>query len=149
MATVHRHLSASATHVFDVLTDPETYPEWLVGAQAIRNVTDGWPAVGSAFDHRVGWGPLQIPDRTTVRRIVRPRLLELQVRARPLIEAVATFELSDDDDGCTIIIDESPSGVFKFASPLFDPLIRARNRRSLDRLAEVVERAPRPAATTS
>lgn len=148
MASVHRHLSASATEVFEVLTDPETYPRWLVGAQAIRNVTDGWPAVGSAFDHRVGWGPLQIPDRTTVRRIVRPRLLELQVRARPLIEAVATFELSDDDDGCTLTISEEPWGPFRFGAFLFDPMIRARNRRSLERLAEVVESAPRPAAAT-
>ena len=148
MATVHRHLAASATEVFEVLTDPETYPQWLVGARVIRNVTDGWPAVGSAFDHRVGWGPLQIPDRTTVRRIVRPRLLELQVRARPLIEAVATFEIKDDGAGCIVTIDESPTGVFKIAHPLFDPMIRARNRRSLDQLAELVEHVPSAAAAT-
>ena len=85
MTSVERRLPASATEVFDIFVNPETYPLSL-GAQAIRNVTDGWPAVGSAFDHRVGWGPLQIPDRTTVRRVVRPRILELQVRARPLIE---------------------------------------------------------------
>jgi uncharacterized protein YndB with AHSA1/START domain len=149
VTTVQRHLPASATEVFEVLVDPETYPKWLLGAQAIRNVTEGWPAVGSAFDHRVGWGPLQIPDRTTVRRIVRPCLLELQVRVRPLIEAVATFELADDGDGCLVTISEEPCGPFKLGSVLFDPLIRLRNRRSLQRLAELVEQASQPVAATS
>ena len=40
--------------VFAVLSDPETYPEWLAGAQHIRHVDDDFPAEGSAFDHEVG-----------------------------------------------------------------------------------------------
>ena len=147
MAVTQRHLDASADEVFAVLGDPTTYPQWLIGAQEIRNVTPDWPAVGSAFDHRVGWGPLQIPDRTSVRRIVPSRLLELQVRARPLIEAVATFTITDDAPGCVVAVDESPSGIFTCARPLLDPLIAVRNRRSLDRLATVVERAARRPAT--
>ena len=71
------------------------------------------------------------------------------MRARPLIEGVATFELADDGAGCLVTISEEPWGPFKLGSFLFDPLIRLRNRRSLERLAELVEQASQPVAATS
>ena len=34
---VHAELPAPPDEVFEVLADPETYPEWLIGAQRIRH----------------------------------------------------------------------------------------------------------------
>ena len=55
--------------VFDVLVDPATYPHWLVGAHQVVDIDDRWPATGSQFAHRIGFGPLQLPGSTTIRRI--------------------------------------------------------------------------------
>ena len=44
-------------------------------------------------------------------------------------------------------ISEQPWGPFELGSFLFDPLIRLRNRSSLDRLAELVEQASQPVET--
>ena len=59
-------MGAGTDAAFAVLIDPETYPRWLIGATAIRDIDDDWPAPGSKFHHVVGVGPLQIPDDTEV-----------------------------------------------------------------------------------
>ena len=127
--------------LFAVLTDPTTYPRWLVGAKRIREVSADWPAEGSDFKHVVGFGPLAIPDRTSVLRIVTDEQLELLVRARPLVEATVRFDLELSPVGCLLRMTETPRGVYKIVSPIARPLIDARNRRSLRRLAAVVSGA--------
>lgn len=145
MATSVRDIAAPVEAVFDVLVTPETYPDWLVGAQDIRGVDDGWPAVGTRFHHRVGLGgPLTVADNTKVLRIDRPSLLELEVRARPLGRGKATFQLSPSPTGgaagCRLQIDEVPIGTLSPLHPALAPLIRARNEKSLEQLAELVEK---------
>ena len=131
---------APREQVFAVLVDPETYPKWLVGAKEIRAVDDDWPAPGSRFHHRFGLiGPLTIPDSTKVIEIDRPRLLSLEVRARPLGRGRATFTLDDvetgDDRPCTkIAIDEVPLGSMAAATPVLEPFIKSRNVASLNAL---------------
>ena len=49
------------SRVFAVLADPTTYPDWLVGAQAIRDVDPAWPAPGAKFSHRIGSRLRHIP----------------------------------------------------------------------------------------
>ncbi len=138
MTVTEQTFDVSCVQLFAVLSEPETYPRWLVGAKNIREVRDGWPAVGSSFKHVVGFGPLVIPDRTTVREIDAPRVLELLVRARPLLEAVVRFELTDLATGCHLRMTETPVGIYRFITPIAQPLIRARNERSLHRLQDVV-----------
>ena len=132
--------------VFGVLVEPETYPQWLIGAEAIRSVDDGWPAVGSRFHHRVGLGPFTVPDSTTVLEVDAPELLALLVRARPFVSAVARFEVHPTDDHqCIVTLEEEPTlrTLGNLVRPVLDPLVHVRNHRSLRRLARVVAARPR------
>ncbi|MGZ8819000.1 MAG: SRPBCC family protein [Mycobacterium sp.] len=140
LATVtEKAFVVTATELFAVLVDPDTYPKWLVGTKNIREVSSDWPAPGSYFKHTVGFGPIAIPDRTTVRDVETPRMLTLFVRARPVVEAVVQFDVTSKGDTCTLRMTETPVGVFKVVAPLTRPLIGARNERSLQRLADFVD----------
>ncbi|MCB1026769.1 MAG: SRPBCC family protein, partial [Microthrixaceae bacterium] len=58
--------------VFDTISDPGTYPRWLVGCRTIRSIDDHWPSEGSRFHHRVGLiGPLTVPDSSEVLEVER------------------------------------------------------------------------------
>jgi uncharacterized protein YndB with AHSA1/START domain len=139
MATTEQTFDVSVSDLFATLANPDTYPHWLVGAKRIRSVSDDWPQPKSFFEHVVGFGPAVIPDRTTVRAIDPPHMLEMLVRARPLLEAVVRFEVRGSATGCTLVMRETPAGVYKAISSVAQPLIRARNERSLRRLQEYVE----------
>ena len=141
--TVTEHtFGIPAPRLFEMISDPDTYPRWLVGTKHIREVSPSWPRPGSYFKHTVGFGPLAIPDRTTLRDIERPHMLELLVRARPAIEAVVRFEIEPMGIGSKLRMQETPVGVHKLISPLAQPLIRARNERSLRRLDEYIGSLP-------
>jgi hypothetical protein len=136
MAFTCREIPVPVSDVFRVVVDPETYPTWLIGATSIRSVDDRWPEPGSAFHHRIGLGPMSIPDRSTVIAIVTDELLVLSVRVRPFITAVVTFRLVGDDQRCVITMEEEPALRFvgNVVRPVMDPLVHVRNHRSLRRL---------------
>jgi uncharacterized protein YndB with AHSA1/START domain len=140
MAYVCRELAARPADVFAVLVDPDTYPRWLVGAADIRDVDPTWPAVGSRFHHRVGVGPLTIPDDSEVLAIEDGTCLRLRVRARPVIAAVVTFHVVGDGHTCVLTMEEEPAKhvIGNLVRPLMDPLIHVRNHRSLRRLAALL-----------
>ncbi len=149
MAMASIEIRGSASQVYAVLIDPETYPHWLVGAERIRDVDDNWPAIGSKFHHRVGIGPLTIPDSTKVLATEPERRLVLAARARPFFSAIVTFTLVSDGTRCATFFHEIPAQPFvaKLARPVLDPATHVRNQRSLERLAEHVHaRHPSPAA---
>jgi uncharacterized protein YndB with AHSA1/START domain len=139
MTVTERHFDVEPNALFAFLVEPETYPAWLVGTKRIRTVGSTWPQPGSSFKHLVGFGPVAIADTTTSRAITAPALLELFVRARPLIEAVVRFEVTPTPDGCQLRMTETPAGAYKLVSPVLQPLIRARNERSLTRLGQLIE----------
>ena len=141
MTVNERRVAAPTTRVSAVLADPTTYPAWLVGAKRIRHVDDAWPAPGASFEHEVGAGPLEVHDRTEVREWRSGRELRLLVRARPVLVADVRFEIEPADGGTLIRMTETPCGTYKLLSWAISPLVHARNGRSLDRLAELVERA--------
>ena len=132
--------------VFNAISDPTTYPEWLIGAKEIREVERTWPARGARFFHRVGLiGPLTVADSTSVVDIDPPSRLTLEVRARPIGRGRATFRLSettsDEHPGvaCTLIeLEEEPLGHLRWAQPVLTPLTAARNKRSLQRLRDLL-----------
>jgi uncharacterized protein YndB with AHSA1/START domain len=101
-----RQITASPEQAFAVLVDPTTYPRWLIGATAIRDVDETWPSRGSAFHHVVGWGRIRIADSTEVLDIEYGALLRLNVRARPWISAIATFRMFGGDDSCVVTLEE-------------------------------------------
>ena len=109
MARSERRFIASADVVYSIVVDAARYPRWLVGARRVRVRDPSWPRAGSSFDHRVGAGPVEVHDATTVTKNVPGRILELNVRARPFLEAIVRFEVRPDGEGCRLTMDEVPS----------------------------------------
>jgi uncharacterized protein YndB with AHSA1/START domain len=137
---VCREFDAAPADVFAVLIDPDSYPDWLVGAKSIRGVDASWPEPGSRFHHRVGVGALTISDCTEILAVEPGSMLQLRVRARPLIAAVVTFRVIGDRERCVVVMEEEPArrAIGNLVRPVMDPLIHVRNHRSLHRLGEFV-----------
>lgn len=146
--------------VFDVLTDPSTYPEWLVGAQHIRWVDPDWPRPGATFHHRIGCDPLSVPGSTTLRSSAPPDSVVLSAGMGPFGEATVRFRLRTVDDGTEVEFAEEPSGglarlAYRLGRPAVALALWGRNGVSLAGLSRVVlgrveERGPAatgPAAT--
>lgn len=141
MAHVCRHFDAAPEDVFAVITDPRTYPDWLIGALKIRDVDANWPSPGSSFHHVVGVPPLVMADDTTVMDIEPNRSLVLHVKARPFVSGRVTFRITGDgDDGCVLSLEEEPEvrTIGNLVRPLMDPLTHIRNQRSLERMEPLV-----------
>src|SRR3712207_9033137 len=73
--------------VFAVLSDPESYGYWVVGAADIRDADPGWPAPGTKFHHTQGIRGVGLKDTTSAVEVDPPRRIVLEVRARPLLIA--------------------------------------------------------------
>lgn len=128
--------------VFAVLADPRSFARWVVGSRAVRRADRHWPARGSAFDHRVGIGPLTLADHTEVLDVEPPRRLRLLVKARPLTRANVLLRIAPRGDaGSRVSMDEGPADLrtVLFMNPLSDPLLRLRNAESLKRLKALAE----------
>jgi len=135
-AEVRVTVPAPPEAVFAVLSDPETYPEWLAGAQHIRRVDDDFPSEGAAFDHEVGPSEsVTIADNSEVRSADAPNHLVLDVHAGPL-RGIVEFELERIADGTLVTFRERVTGTLAAAMPLLRGPIFLRNRVSLDRLRE-------------
>jgi uncharacterized protein YndB with AHSA1/START domain len=136
-------IEASPDAVFAVLTDPATYPDWLVGAQHIRSVDDDWPAVGSKFHHAIGVGPAAVPGSTSVRRCSPDEELVLAAGMGPLGEAAVRFVLTATADGTLVRFTELPVKgparlAWRVARPFVSAALWGRNAVSLASLARVV-----------
>ncbi|MFI7585552.1 SRPBCC family protein [Spongisporangium articulatum] len=142
MKALTRHVDVSAQQVFDVLSDGWLYPMWVVGASRMREVDDGWPAVGTRLHHSVGAWPLLLDDTTEVLESHRPRLLKLKARAWPFGEAHVILEIQDDGRGGSVITmqEDAVSGPGTLVpQPLRQLGIVPRNEEALDRLAYLLE----------
>ena len=142
MARTERLIPASPERVFAVLADPESYGYWVVGSDTIRDADPGWPAPGSRFHHRVGWGPLKVSDDTEVVSVDAPNCLELQARARPLGTARILLRLERRGGGTLVTMIEDPGDPLTWLvfNPLTHLLVRYRNAESLRRLDELATR---------
>jgi uncharacterized protein YndB with AHSA1/START domain len=145
MAYAEELVPADRSTVWAALVDPRTYPEWLAGCKDIRGVDEAWPAVGSAFHHRVGAGPVTLDDRTSIVDIQHERRLVLRIRATFAIQAVVTFELREAPGGTIVTFEEEPAHrlIGNVVRPVLDPLTHVRNKASLRRLATLLA-APAP-----
>lgn len=142
MAFNSREIAVPASTAWAAIIDPTTYEDWLVGAREIRDLDEGWPAPGARFHHRVGFGPVQVPDNTEVLAVEPGVMLRLKVRARPFLSAEATFRVVGDDERCVVTLQEVPAmgWLTPFVRPVMDPSIHLRNHRSLRNLARTLER---------
>lgn len=132
---------ADRSEVFDVVSDPGTYPAWLVGAEKMRDVDDDFPRPGSTFEHSVGAGPITIDDESESMAVEPDSKLVLRVHAGPF-HAIVELDLTDGPDhGTDVCLSERPVGWFAPLTPLLRPTLQARNSASLAKLRDLVAAA--------
>jgi uncharacterized protein YndB with AHSA1/START domain len=134
-----REMAADPSAVYEVIADPTTYPEWLVGAQRIRAVDPRFPKPGTEFEHSVG--PAQavtVDDATEATGADPPHRLDLHVRAG-IFHADVRLLVDPAGTGTEVRFLERPTGPWVTITPLLRPVLRARNAESLRRLSGYVE----------
>jgi NAD(P)-dependent dehydrogenase (short-subunit alcohol dehydrogenase family)/uncharacterized protein YndB with AHSA1/START domain len=139
------HIEAAPEDVFAVLSNPERYPEWVVGAAGVRDHDENFPEVGSRFHHKVGTWPLSLKDHTEVLEIDPPHRIVLQAKARPLGTATIELGLAESTGGTELTMDERPGDRLTSlvaGNPIADTALRVRNAEALARLKRLVEGTP-------
>jgi uncharacterized protein YndB with AHSA1/START domain len=141
MAVNEIDVAAPPQAVWDVLADPHAYAEWVLGTKRIRDADAGFPAAGTRLYHTVGAGPLTLSDSTAVVESEPPARLVLDARLGPLGSARVVITLHERDPGTHVVLREQAGrGASRVLWPAGDLVLRGRNRWSLERLKEIVER---------
>jgi len=135
-------VDAPPERVFEVLSDPFSYADWVVGTTRIRAADDAWPERGTRLHHTVGFPPLGTSDHTEVVDVRPPEHLVLDAVARPFGRARVELSLEPEGLGTRLIIVEDPSGWTAplRLSPVVHLAIRLRNSETLRRLKAIAER---------
>src|SRR5438309_5851820 len=92
--------------VFAVLSNPRSFARWVVGSKFVRSADPDWPAVGTVFDHTVGFGPIVLSDHSEVVECEPPHLLRLLVKARPFSRAYVTLRMHPLAGGALVSMEE-------------------------------------------
>ncbi|HEU5104742.1 MAG TPA: SDR family NAD(P)-dependent oxidoreductase [Solirubrobacterales bacterium] len=145
MARNRVHIDATPEEVFAVLSDPQRYPDWVVGAAGIRDEDAEFPAVGSRFHHKVGSWPVGLKDHTEVTAVEPPHRIVLKAKARPLGTATIAIDLHESAGGTEVEMEEVPGDRLTSllaGNPIADTVLRVRNAEALARLKRVVEGTP-------
>jgi NAD(P)-dependent dehydrogenase (short-subunit alcohol dehydrogenase family)/uncharacterized protein YndB with AHSA1/START domain len=145
MARNRVHIHASPQDVFAVLSDPDRYPDWVVGAAGMRDADEDFPAVGTRLHHKVGSWPVGLNDHTEVLEVDPPRRIALKAKARPLGTATIAIDLVESASGTELTMEEVPGDRLTSllaGNPLADTALRIRNAEALDRLRRLVEGVP-------
>jgi Polyketide cyclase / dehydrase and lipid transport len=139
-----RVVTATPATVWEVLSDGWLFPLWVVGASRMREVDDGWPAVGAKIHHSVGVWPLLLDDETEVVDCTPGVHLALNAKGRPYGEALVRLTLEPVGADTRIVIQEDVVRGPGALTPTVvrRPLLDWRNSESLRRLAYIVERRP-------
>lgn len=142
MAENEIEIRATPENVFRIFVDPRAYGSWVVGPDAVVDVSDDWPRVGSCFTHETTLGPLRVRDVTEIERIEVPRIMTLRANIRPIgLVARIVLELSESEAGTCVRLVEYPiAGAWRSTwNPVLDRLLWARNTAALQRLRVIVE----------
>ena len=141
MSTTSRPISATPQQVWSVLSDGWLYALWVVGAARMRDVDDGWPAVGTRLHHSVGTWPLLIDDTTEVLEVEPHERILLLARGWPAGQAHVEITLRPrGTDTVVTIVEQATSGPGALIpKAIQDPQLHVRNIEALRRLAFVVE----------
>jgi uncharacterized protein YndB with AHSA1/START domain len=141
-ARVRLLVDAPPAQVWEVLADGDAYGDWVVGARPVRQVDADWPAVGASLAYSVGVGPLELRDRTTVRRCEPQHLLDLDVSV-PGGSVRVVLRLQAQGSRTLVELDEHPSGglLGLLHSPVGSAAFAARGALMLRRLRDLIEHA--------
>jgi uncharacterized protein YndB with AHSA1/START domain len=133
-------VDAPPAAVWDVLADPPSYEEWVVGNKEVRDHDPDWPAPGSEFRHKVGFGPFFVKDRSVSLEAQPSRRLVMNVRALPVGHGIVTFEIQEQGSGALVrMAEQGAGGPANLVWPVFDPLVKLRNAETLRRLKRLAE----------
>jgi hypothetical protein len=136
-----RMMSCTPQDVFDVLSDGWSYATWVVGAARIRDVDEGWPAVGTKIHHSVGLWPMLISDNTEVEHVDAPHQLRLKVRLWPTGSGLVTLTCTPANGQTEVVMEEQlvsgPASLLP--KPAQDAMLHPRNVEALRRLAYLAE----------
>ncbi|WP_327420479.1 SRPBCC family protein [Streptomyces sp. NBC_01230] len=144
MAVRHQLILRKPGVVWSLFEDETRYGDWVVGTHKTGPGEGRWPELGSSIHYTVRLGPKEFQGHTTVRRIDRPGVLELEADNGPLGTARIAFDIRSWGDNTLVIVDEhplrGPGGAFHNAA--LDAVLQIRHRTMLGRLARVVEDMP-------
>jgi len=141
MATARTFIHAAPEDIFNVLSNAGTYEHWVVGCQEVRSSDAEFPEPGSAFEHRIGIGPMRIQDITTVVESTPPRRLVLRTKAWPLGETVVELRLDRLRGGTRVEMRQQPAAgpIARLDNPLQQFFTSLRDRECLRRLRRLAE----------
>lgn len=150
MSVTKRHMDRTPEQIFAVLSDPDSYAHWVVGAAETRQVDGPWPDEGSTFHHTQGLPKVGIKDTTSVLDADPPRRLKLCVRIRPFMVGTVEMLLEPNGSGTEVTMIETPvGGLLKpIHNPLFDAGLHVRNVEGLRRLENLAGQPRYAAAST-
>lgn len=134
-------INAEIGKVFDLLADPWSYADWVVGSDRIREADANWPEVGAEFKHVVGVWPFKSHDHSFVEAVEAPNHLRLRVKARPFVTARVWLDLKPGGAGTVVeMYEDAADPISRLAlNPLTQPLVHARNKIAIRRLRDMAE----------
>lgn len=147
MAIVEKVIGAPPQQVFDVLADGWTYSDWVVGTAHVRDVDDGWPAVGAKLHHRAGPWPFSLTDASTVLVCEPPHKLVIRAGLWPAGEALVVFTLEQVGPEATRVRlgEDFDAGPLRWIrNKLNDLVLKQRNKETLNRLSDIAVRQKDP-----
>jgi uncharacterized protein YndB with AHSA1/START domain len=141
MSVNETYVDAPPEAVFEVLSDPQSYAHWVVGASRTRGADDGFPKPGTKFHHTQGFFGIGLPDNTEVVASRPPRQLVLHARIRPFAVNKVEMRLRPSGGGTSVTMIEYPIGGLakKIDNPLINLALWFRNVESLRRLRRMAE----------
>lgn len=133
-------IAAPRERVFEILADPGSYAEWVVGAARVRDADSTWPAPGAELHHSVGVEPVTLSDRTEVLECDAPARLVLLAHLGPAGSFRVELVLRDDGGATHVTMREEPvQGLSRLGGPVTGAALALRNAFSLARLKELAE----------
>ncbi|MET9592778.1 SRPBCC family protein [Streptomyces sp. NPDC006516] len=141
MAIRHQLIHHPPSALWAVLEQPHQYAKWVVGTSDSRPLEGLWPEVGSSIGYTVRLGPKEFRGRTTVRRLERPQVLELEAYSGALGTARIAFDIRPWGEETLVLLNEHPLQGLGGAlhNVALDALLQIRHRAMLGRLAAVVD----------
>ncbi|MGW0788689.1 SRPBCC family protein [Streptomyces sp. NPDC002911] len=141
MAIRHQLIHHPPPALWSVLEQPDQYGKWVVGTHESHLRQGRWPEVGSSIEYTVRLGPKEFQGHTTVRRLERPEVLELEAYSGPLGSARIAFDIRPWGDKTLVLLTEHPlqglGGTLHNVA--LDAVLQLRHRAMLGRLAKVVD----------